>query len=117
MGKELPSTWVSAGRCLALVRDRTWQLFWDPVALYWGFLLIKSKVLFGDSILESGCVRFKLSQAGVMLESRAGPAQIIRNSRLSGISLDTWRPQKAGEKSAAGPTAENLERIIPLEKP
>ena len=117
MGKELPCTWVSAGRCFALVRDRTWQLHGDPVALHQGFLLIERKVLFGDSILESGCIRFKLSQVGVMVESRAGPAQIIRTSRLSVISLNTWRPQKAGEKLAAGPTVENLERIIPLENP
>lgn len=117
MGEELPCTWVSAGRCFALVRDRTWQLHRDPVALHQGLLLIERKVLFGDSILKSGCIRFKLSQAGVKLESRAGPTQIIRTSRLSVISLNTWRPHKAGEKSAAGPTVESLERIIPLENP
>lgn len=56
--------------------------------LHQGFLLIEKKVLHGDSILVSRCIRSKPSQVGMMLESRAGPAPIRRTSGLTDHHLE-----------------------------
>ena len=94
----LPSTWVLAGRCLTLVGDKTWQLHQDPVELHQEFLLIQKKVLHGDSILVSRCIRSKPSQVGMMLESRACPAPIRRTSGLTDHHLGYTEATKGRRK-------------------
>lgn len=113
----LPSTEVALGRCLTSVRDRTWQLYQDPVQLEQGFLLSKRK--FSLVTVAWGAGALDLSQL------RSGDARILgwsstdtQNFRAQRSSFRMHRGHKRQEKNQQQDWArgENREMAVPWGK-